>query len=103
MASVPLISIFSIFLSGEALPIVIFTFSAVDSPMMRLCTLRTCLMIASSNSSPPTRMALVTTMPPREITEISVVPPPMSQIMCPAGSRMGMFAPMAAAMDSWMR
>jgi hypothetical protein len=40
---------------------------------------------------------LVTTISPRLITEISVVPPPISQIMCPAGSLMGISAPMAAA------
>jgi len=45
------------------------------------------------------RMALVTTMPFNEITEISDVPPPMSQIMWPAGSEMGMSAPIAAAVS----
>jgi len=34
------------------------------------------------------------------MTEISVVPPPMSQIMWPAGSTIGMPAPIAAAKDS---
>ena len=56
--------------------------------------------MASSNLSPPTRIELVTTIPPKEITETSVVPPPISQTMCPAGSLIGIFAPMAAARDS---
>ena len=59
-----------------------------------------CFTIASSNLSPPTRIELVTTMPPKEITETSVVPPPISQTMCPAGSSIGIFAPIAAARDS---
>src|SRR6056297_1901324 len=57
-------------------------------------------MIASSNSSPPRRIALVTTIPPREITEISLVPPPISQTIWPAGSKIGILAPIAAARDS---
>src|SRR6266550_1975189 len=43
-------------------------------------------MIASSSSSPPMRMESAVTMPPREITATSVVPPPMSTTMLPAGS-----------------
>src|SRR5439155_1069775 len=42
-------------------------------------------MIASSISSPPTRRLWETTMPPSEITATSLVPPPMSTIMFPAG------------------
>ena len=45
-------------------------------------------------------MALVTTIPLMEMTETSDVPPPMSQIMFPAGSWIGMSAPIAAARDS---
>ena len=53
--------------------------------------------MASSNLSPPTRIECVTTIPPREITEISAVPPPISQTICPAGSKIGISAPIAAA------
>ena len=40
------------------------------------------------------------TMPPKEMTAISAVPPPISTIMLPVGSLMGRPAPMAAAMGS---
>src|SRR3954464_12137330 len=43
-------------------------------------------MIASSSSSPAMRIDSLATMPPSEITATSVVPPPMSTIMFPAGS-----------------
>ena len=43
------------------------------------------------------------TMPPREMTATSVVPPPMSTIMLPEGSVMGSPAPMAAAIGSSIR
>ena len=42
------------------------------------------------------------TMPPREMTATSVVPPPMSTTMLPVGSWTGRPAPMAAAMGSSM-
>ena len=42
------------------------------------------------------------TMPPREMTATSVVPPPMSTIMQPAGSVIGSPAPIAAAIGSSM-
>ena len=60
-------------------------------------------MIASSISSPPTRTDWATTMPPREMTATSVVPPPMSTTMLPVGSATGRPAPIAAAMGSSMR
>src|SRR3954462_15535815 len=43
-------------------------------------------MIASSSSSPPTRIDWLTTMPPRLMTATSEVPPPMSTTMLPVGS-----------------
>ena len=43
---------------------------------------------------------MVATMPPREITATSVVPPPMSTTMFPVGSWTGIPAPIAAAMGS---
>jgi hypothetical protein len=59
-------------------------------------------MIASSSSSPPTRIDCEVTMPPSEMTATSVVPPPMSTIMLPVGSWIGMPAPIAAAIGSSM-
>ena len=41
-------------------------------------------------------------MPPSEMTATSVVPPPMSTTMLPAGSSIGSPDPMAAAMGSSM-
>jgi hypothetical protein len=59
--------------------------------------------IDSSNLLPPTRRLLNTTMPPRAMTAISDVPPPMSMIMFPDGPLIGTFAPMAAASGSSIR
>ena len=60
-------------------------------------------MIASSSSSPPTRIDWLTTMPPSEITATSLVPPPMSTTIEPVGSPTGRPAPIAAAIGSSMR
>ncbi len=54
-------------------------------------------------SSPAVRMELFETMPPSEMTAISVLPPPMSTIMLPSGASTSMPMPMAAAMGSKMR
>ena len=59
--------------------------------------------MASSNWSPAILMEVDSTMPDREMTAISVVPPPMSTIMWPSGLAMSMPAPMAAATGSSMR
>src|SRR5438552_2881139 len=58
--------------------------------------------MAASRSKDPTRMACRATIPPREMTAVSVVPPPMSTIMLPLGSWIGSPAPMAAAMGCSM-
>src|SRR5213078_3680471 len=60
-------------------------------------------MIASSNLSPPTRTEPEYTMPPREMTPTSVVPPPMSTTMEPVASVTGRSAPIAAAIGSAIR
>src|SRR3954464_3421552 len=60
-------------------------------------------MIASSISSPPTRIDCETTIPPSEITATSDVPPPMSTTMLPVGSPTGRPAPIAAALRSPVR
>ena len=56
--------------------------------------------IASSSSSPATRMLRLKTIPESEINATSVVPPPMSMIMLPAGSCTGRPTPIAAAIGS---
>jgi len=56
--------------------------------------------MASSKSSPATLIDVLTTVPPREITATSVVPPPMSTIIFPQGLLMSIPAPMAAATGS---
>ena len=56
--------------------------------------------ISASNSSPATLKELLTTIPPREITATSVVPPPISTIMLPLGSETSNPAPIAAAIGS---
>ena len=48
-------------------------------------------------------MELFDTMPPNEITAISVLPPPMSTIMLPSGASTSMPIPMAAAIGSKIR
>src|SRR3989304_1377829 len=46
-------------------------------------------MISWSILSPAIRIEWLSTMPPREITATSVVPPPMSTIMQPEGAMIG--------------
>ena len=73
---------------------------------MREYSFLTYWMIASSISSPAVRMDIDATTPPSEITATSVVPPPMSTIMLPAGSLTGRPVPIAAAIGSaitWTR
>ena len=60
-------------------------------------------MMASSISLLAMRTDLAITMPEREMTATSVVPPPMSTIMLPPGSVIGRSAPMAAAMACSIR
>jgi hypothetical protein len=76
--------------------------SAVRSPSIREYSFLNHEMIAASRSSPAVRMDMLVTMPPREITATSVVPPPMSTIMLPVASCTGRDAPMAAAIGSSM-
>ena len=59
--------------------------------------------MAASMSNEPTRTASRATMPPREITAVSLVPPPMSITMFPTGSSIGRSAPIAAAIGCSMR
>ena len=80
----------------------IFTSSAVRSPMSRLYFFLIYWMIELSSSSPPTRTDREATIPPREMTATSLVPPPMSTTMLPVASATGRPAPMAAAMGSSM-
>src|SRR5918992_4073323 len=89
--------------SSHAEPISGFSSSAVWLPIRSLYSFLMWLMIASSISSPPTRMDCETTIPPSEMTATSVVPPPTSTIMFPVGSATGSPAPIAAAMGSSIR
>ena len=88
---------------GKTQPICIFSSSAVRSPMSTLCLRRMYFTMASSNWSPAILMEVDSTMPDREMTAMSVVPPPMSTIMWPSGLAMSMPAPMAAATGSSIR
>ena len=86
--------------NGYAEPIAIFISSAVRSPSISEYSRLIQLMIAWSNSSPPTRIEPAETIPPIEITATSVVPPPISTTMFPVGSWIGKPAPIAAAIGS---
>src|ERR1700761_2152745 len=63
-----------------------------------LCSFLPKVMIPWSSSSPPMRMLWLVTMPPREITATSVVPPPMSTTMLPVGSLTGRPGAVAGAL-----
>jgi hypothetical protein len=58
--------------------------------------------MASSKSSPAILIEALTTVPPKEITAISDVPPPMSTIILPQGLEISIPAPIAAAIGSSM-
>ena len=90
-------------LSGKAEPTSSLISSAVCWPIRSLYSFLMWLVIASSISSPPTLRLCETTMPPREMTATSVVPPPTSTIMFPVGSLTGRPAPIAAAIGSSIR
>ena len=77
--------------------------SPVRSPMAMPCSWRMYCWMAASMSNPPHRMAWEATTPPREMTAVSVVPPPTSTTMLPIGSWMSRPAPMAAAMGCSIR
>ena len=87
---------------GQADPTAILISSAVRSPSMSEYSFLAKTMSAWSISSPPARMDWQVTMPPSEITATSVVPPPTSTTMVPAGSCTGSPAPIAAAIGSSM-
>ena len=57
-------------------------------------------MMAPSIASPATRKDFENTTPPKDITAISVVPPPISTIIEPVASWIGKPAPIAAAIGS---
>lgn len=60
-------------------------------------------MMAWSISFPAMRRLSERTIPPKEMTAMSVEPPPMSTTMLPVGSATLIPAPMAAAKGSSMR
>src|ERR1022692_964469 len=100
--SLPRISARGSSAEGNAEPIAILISSAVRSPSMSEYSFLPKVMIAWSISSPPMRIDCEVTIPPREITATSVVPPPMSTTMLPVGSLTGSPAPIAAAIGSSM-
>ena len=57
-------------------------------------------MIDLSSASPATLNDFEYTTPPKDITAISVVPPPISTTIDPVASEIGNPAPIAAAMGS---
>ena len=59
--------------------------------------------MSAVRSSPAVRMELFDTIPPSEITAISVDPPPISTIMLPSGASTSIPIPMAAAIGSKIR
>ena len=88
---------------GKTQPICIFISSAVRSPTSTLCLRRIYLTMASLNWSPATLMEALSTTPEREMTAMSLVPPPISTTMWPSGLEMSIPAPMAAATGSSIR
>ena len=88
--------------SGNAEPRVILISSAVRSPSIRVYSFFIQATIAWSMSSPAVRIDRLVTMPPREITATSVVPPPTSTTMLAVGSCIGRPTPIAAAIGSSM-
>src|SRR3989338_1146468 len=96
----PRISIVNFSAMGKAEPISIFSSSAVRSPMIRLYFFLIYSVIAASNLLPAERADVLATMPPKDNTATSEVPPPISTIICPDGEPMGIFAPIAAAIGA---
>ena len=71
--------------AGNADPSTILISPATRSPSISGYTFLPKVMIAWSRSPPPTRIGCEVTMPPRDITATSLVPP-MSTTMLPTGS-----------------
>ena len=88
---------------GYAVPIVFLISSAVLSPMSIEWFFLMYLIIASSKVSPATFIDVLSTIPPRDITAMSVVPPPTSTTMHPFGFEISIPAPIAAAIGSSIR
>ena len=86
-----------------AVPTPILMFSAVDSPMKSPYFFFTYSAIDRSNSVPAMRKDDHATMPPKEITATSVVPPPIFTTMLPSDECMGMPAPSAASRGSFTK
>lgn len=77
-----------------------FISSEVISPTLMLCCWRMYCCMSDVNTSPATLMDWLVTMPPREMTAISEVPPPMSTTMLPTGALTSRPIPIAAAIGS---
>ena len=99
----PRISICSRRPSSDTVATVVLTACAVRSPMMSLCVSLIERMMSWSKRSPATLIVSPHTISPIESTATSVVPPPISMTMCPAGIQMSIPAPTAATFGSTSR
>ena len=81
-------------------PTVFLIFSLIPRPISSLCSFLNHCKTASSISSPAILIVSLVTTPFRDITAISVVPPPISTIMLPIGLLMSRPIPIAAATGS---
>ena len=102
-AFLPLISIEISSSSSTTAPICFLISSAVFSPIKRLCFCLIYSIIVVSNLSPATLKDEVLTTPPKEMTANSDVPPPISTIIFPSGSKIFSPIPIAAAIGSSTR
>ena len=98
--SLPWISIYLVSFCTMAVPTFIFISSADCVPIARLYFFLIYSAIAASILSPATLTEWLVTIPPKEITATSEVPPPMSIIMCPEQELIGIPAPIAAKIGS---
>ena len=86
--------------SVKADPTWILIRSAILSLTFTLCWRLIYSWMSAVRSSPAVRMELLLTIPPKEITAISVLPPPISTIILPSGASTSIPIPIAAAMGS---
>ena len=86
--------------SRQAVPMLIFSSSAVFSPIRSACLFLIYWIIASLNLSPAFLIEVLTTIPPRAMIAISVVPPPISAIIHAVELSTSRPAPIAAAIGS---
>ena len=96
----PRTSISSFRCPGTTVPISIFTFSAVRSPICKLYFFFTKFKISMFNRSPAIFNDRLATISPNERNAISLVPPPISMTMFPNGLKISKPAPTAETFGS---